>query len=137
MSPTRKCLTALLFGASLIGCSGDNIVVPSRFTGMYDGTWKNIADAQDQGSSVWSVDSSGNISGEDYDPRNNITYHVVGKIDEAGRVTTVSTPDNGQPASSLNGAMTSENGWFTGQLVWGVEPPLTYNYTFTRRLYGN
>jgi hypothetical protein len=109
--------------------------VPSRFMGTYDGMWVNVADAQDRGTSVWSVDSSGNVRGEDFDPRNEITYEVVGRIDEEGHLTSMSTPDNGDAPASLDGTMQTDNGWFTGELVWGVEPPLSYTYTLTRRLY--
>jgi hypothetical protein len=123
--------TAALF--VIAGCAGDASVTPSRFQGSYTGTWVNVADATDAGTSTWHVDSTGNVTGQDHDAGDAIIYSLSGQLDNEGNLTSLSTPNNGDPTASLNGPMQINNqGQLTGLLVWGVEPPLTYSYTLTR-----
>ena len=125
-------LTAALI--VMAGCAGSNSsVTPSAFAGSYTGTWVNTTDATDAGTSLWSVDSEGRVDGQDFDPVRGTTFHVVGRIDAAGHLISNSTPTTGSSAT-LNGDLAfNAQSKLTGQLVWGVVPPLTYTYTFTRK----
>ena len=94
----------------------------------------NLADGSDAGTSNWTIDGNGRVEGTDTDPGRSTTFHVVGTIDAAGNLVTTSTPENGDPAASLNGHMMIDDAnQFTGTLVWGVDPaPISYRYTFTK-----
>ncbi len=119
---------------ALIGCAGDSSVTPNRFAGSYTGTWENSADATDAGTSSWHIDGTGAVRGQDLDPTQQITYNLVGHVTDQGQLTSMSSPNNGTAPASLNGPMQfNGQGQLTGLLVWGVEPPLTYRYTFTRQ----
>jgi len=124
-------------GLSLLalGCggNGDSSSSASKFAGTYDGTWVHVGDATDTGPSLWIVDNDGHVQGYDDDPGRDTTFLVVGSIDSAGNLSTVSTPGSGE-AASLNGKLTLDGtGKLAGVLVWGTTPPLSYQYTFQRR----
>jgi hypothetical protein len=124
--------TALLAIASLPGCAGEAAVGPSPFAGNYTGTWVNVGDPADAGTSAWSFDGAGQLSGQDFDAGRETTFTVRGTIQPDGSFVSTSTPDNGDPAASLNGTLhRQQNGSLSGLLVWGVDPPLTYTYTLT------
>ncbi|HSJ08805.1 MAG TPA: hypothetical protein VK928_02800 [Longimicrobiales bacterium] len=103
------------------------------FAGTWTGEWVALADATDRGTSQWTVSENGAVSGTDVDPGRGTTFTVVGTLDENGRLTTISTPGDGSGPASLEGTMTLDgDDGMSGVLVWGVEPPLSYRYTFTR-----
>jgi hypothetical protein len=103
----------------------------ARFAGTYHGTWVNVADSADAGTSIWTVSASGAVDGTDTDPGRDTTFHVVGHLDTFGNLTSTSTPVGDSP-SSLDGPLQfNSSGNLTGILVWGVVPPLSYRYTFT------
>ncbi len=119
----------------IAGCAGsDASVVPSRFAGSYTGIWVNKTNSDDRGTSEWFIDGQGNVAGEDFDPTLDITYTVVGHVDEDGRLSTTATPDNGTAPATLSGnVVVNAVGQVAGDLTWGVDPPLSYNYLLTRR----
>jgi len=117
------------------GCGGSSSSVSSanRFAGTWNGTWVNVNDPKDAGDSLWTVDSTGAVDGQDFDPGRTTIFHVVGSIDGSGMLSSNSTPAGGSP-STLDGPFSvTAGGQFTGILVWGVVPPLSYRYTFTRK----
>ncbi|MEZ0326544.1 MAG: hypothetical protein ACAH95_11625 [Fimbriimonas sp.] len=118
---------------AMAGCAGTASVTPSRFAGSFGGQWFNTVDADDRGTSEWFIDGAGNVEGEDFDPRLDIAYRVVGHVDESGHLVSTATPNNGTAAAALNGQLEfNAVGQITGVLTWGVEPPLSYNYILTR-----
>ncbi|GMV88378.1 MAG: hypothetical protein AMXMBFR81_13090 [Chthonomonas sp.] len=105
----------------------------AKFAGYYAGDWVSLTDATDAGPCTWTIGSDGTIEGTDNDPVRGLVFTVRGRIDKDGNVTTMSTPDNGDPAASLNGRLQFRaDGTLSGVLEWGVAPPLSYTYTFAR-----
>ena len=117
----------------LTGCGGSSATAPmSPFVGTWNGTWVNVSDATDAGTSTWTIDSNGNVDGQDFDPGRSTTFHVVGAVTPVGVLTSNSTPTGGSPAS-LNGTFKfSTSAKFAGILAWGVTPVLNYQYTFSQ-----
>lgn len=130
---SMKRLWLLSVCAVACGCAGSNSSLSAaRFAGTYHGTWVNVNDASDAGTSTWTVSSTGAVDGTDTDPGRATTFHVVGQIDAFGNLQSMSTPA-GESAASLDGLLQFQsNGDLSGILVWGVAPPLSYRYTFTR-----
>ncbi len=126
-------LCLFLSALILVGCGGASSSLASHpYTGSWTGTWVNISDPADAGTSEWTVDSSGLIDGHDFDPGRTTTFHVVGNITESGALTSNSTPAGGSPAT-LDGQMRfSSANHISGTLAWGVSPVLSYRYTFIR-----
>lgn len=127
-------IKAAVVGAAIVACAAcsdyDNDASP--FAGSWTGTWVAIDDPEDAGTSRWEISSTGQITGLDFDPAP-INYTVTGTIADDGAVTTVATPNNGQGPSNLNGKLAFEpNRRLSGNLVWGVLPPITYRYSFAR-----
>jgi len=135
MNRAGRPLLALLAIVTLSGCSYDSSANDYKYAGTWTGTWVNVSDASDHGTSTWTIQSSGAVSGTDIDPTLGISYHVAGTITKEGQLTSTATPTPtvGAPAS-LNGtlALGTGNNSLAGDLVWGVSPPLTYHYTLTR-----
>lgn len=117
---------------AVVGCGGSGSNPVSRsFAGMYEGTWVNVNDASDTGTSMWIVAADGTITGTDTETGDGVTYAVGGDIDAAGNVDATTT--QGEESDSLTGRLQFDNqNRLTGNLVWGSVPPLTYRYTFTR-----
>jgi hypothetical protein len=116
------------------GCGGSTgpTAQTARFAGTWNGTWINVDNATDAGTSLWTVAADGTVDGHDYDSGRQTVFHVVGSINALGNLTSVSTPTNAGPAS-LDGPFTfSGNNQFSGILAWGVTPVLNYRYVFTR-----
>lgn len=128
-----KKLWLLSICALACGCGGSSSSVSvARFAGSYHGTWVNQADASDAGTAAWTVSSTGAVDGTDTDPGRDTSFHVVGTIDALGNLTSTSTPAEGA-AATLNGALGFDgDSKLTGILEWGVAPPLSYRYTFTK-----
>lgn len=118
--------------ASLLGCGGANQSA-SRFMGNYTGTWVGIADPTDAGTSNWTIDVSGLVTGTDVDPGRGTTFTVLGTINGDGDLSSESTPAAGGGSALLTGRLDFDgDGKLTGILTWQVTPPLQYRYTFTR-----
>ncbi|MCW5942412.1 MAG: hypothetical protein KIS66_09285 [Fimbriimonadaceae bacterium] len=116
----------------LTGCAGESGKA-FRFAGVYSGTWVQVGDPTDAGTSNWTVRWDGQVEGTDLDPGRGTTFAVAGKISEGGDLVTVSTPSDGSGAAGLTGRMAFDaDGKLTGILTWQVTPPLQYRYTFTR-----
>jgi hypothetical protein len=128
-----KRLGILAFCLLAVGCAGSSSSDPgARFAGTWRGIWVNNADANDAGTSEWTISRTGVVTGQDTDPGRATTFNVAGNVDVTGRLTSTSTPSEGAPAT-LNGPLSFDSeGHLTGDLVWGVQPPLTYRYTFNR-----
>jgi hypothetical protein len=125
----------LLFALLLLvvaGCGGDSATGSNPFAGTYQGTWVNVDDATDAGTSTWTIHSDGRVTGQDIDPNEDITYNLNGTINWRGDLETTSTPTEGDSASLDGRLMFDQNRKLTGVLTWGVQPPLDYRYTFTR-----
>jgi len=125
----------VLVGLLACGCAGQSASVASipRFAGTWEGTWTNVADSTDAGTSTWTVNGDGTVDGHDFDAGRSTTFHVVGSISGTGALSSVSTPLTGA-AATLNGPLSlSDNNHLSGVLVWGVSPPLSYQYSFTRK----
>lgn len=128
-------IRAAVVGAAVVafaaGCSDyDNDASP--FAGSWTGTWVAVNDPTDAGTSRWEISSTGRITGLDFDPAP-ITYSVTGTIADDGTVATVATPNNGTAPANLNGKLAFEpNRRLSGDMVWGVLPPITYRYSFAR-----
>lgn len=118
--------------ASLAGCGGATQSV-TRFAGHYTGTWVGIADPTDAGTSDWTVDVSGLVTGTDVDPGRGTTFAILGTINGDGDFSAESTPGDGSGSAMLAGKLDFDgDGKLTGILTWQVAPPLQYRYTFTR-----
>src|SRR5688572_31919800 len=126
--------TALFAVIVSTGCGDTSGVEDKGYAGEWEGTWVNISDASDQGTSTWIIKNTGAVSGTDVDPALGVTYQVLGTISGQGQVNSTATPNDGSGAASLNGALAVGDGKdsLSGNLTWGVTPPLTYRYTFTR-----
>jgi len=121
-------------GLLVCGCGGgsSSLTPMNRFAGTWTGTWTNVNDATDAGTSTWNVGDKGAVDGQDFDPGRATIFHVVGNITESGVLTSTSTPAGGSP-STLDGTFELTAGsHISGVLIWGVVPPLSYQYTFTR-----
>jgi hypothetical protein len=115
-----------------MGCggSGSNPTSPA-LAGTYEGTWVNVADATDTGTSTWTIAADGTITGTDTDDSDEGVYTVTGDIDDAGNVD--ATTRLGEDSDSLTGRLRFDaQNRLTGNLVWDGVPPATYRYTFTR-----
>lgn len=112
----------------ILGCGGSTGLSP--YANVYSGTWVNIDDSTDQGTSNWTIDLDGKVNGQDNDPGRETTFDVEGHIDNNGNLVSTSTPVDGSPAS-LNGPMHLENGKLVGTLTWGVDPVSHYDYVLT------
>ncbi|RYG38483.1 hypothetical protein EON81_03560 [bacterium] len=132
----RRSLLAFPLLLALAGCGGSSGGdSASPYAGTYSGTWTNLDDARDAGTATWTVQNDGTISGTDNDPGRETAFNIVGRIDSAGTVTTTSTPAGGGEAATLNGRLLfGTSGELAGTLNWGVEPPLSYRYAFTRQV---
>jgi len=128
-----KRLWLLSICALACGCAGNSSSLNAdRFAGTYHGTWVNVDNASDAGTSTWTVNANGTVDGTDTDPGRETTFHVQGHVDALGNLTSTSTPE-GEAASSLTGPLSFDgDGKLTGVLVWGVTPPLSYRYVFTK-----
>ena len=129
----RSLLLSLAIVAA-VGCGGSSSNgTTSRFPGQYTGTWVSLDNAADAGTAQWTVAADGTVTGQDFDPGRDTTFNIAGRIDANGNLTSQSTPTGGAP-SSLNGRLGyNGNNELTGILTWGVEPALSYRYTFTRQ----
>lgn len=134
MSGVKRLLLASLCVFAAVGCggSGSNPVLPT-LPGTYEGTWVNVNDPTDVGTSTWVIDMDGTISGTDIDGSDDSSYSVAGDVDNAGNVTATTTLTGSEETNSLTGRLQfNAQSKLTGNLVWGSVPPLTYRYTFTR-----
>jgi len=124
-------LVPVLLAAGCGGSGGGPSV--DRFAGTYTGTWTAVGDAEDTGTSTWTISPDGTVTGKDVDPSTNTTYTVVGTINRQGQLSSMSTPNNDAGPATLDGRLQFDNqGRLAGTLVWGVTPPISYNYTFSR-----
>lgn len=128
----KRLLLLSLALVAVVGCGGNSGSNPVRYEGTYTGTWVNLENGEDQGTSTWTIESDGTVDGQDFDPGRETTFHVQGRIQSNGALTSTSTPTSGEPAS-LNGTLSFNNAnQLTGTLVWSAEGTQSYRYTFTR-----
>lgn len=129
----KRLLLLSLAVAALAGCAGSSGSTGTRFPGHYTGTWVNVENASDAGTSSWTIASDGTVTGQDFDPGRDTTFNITGQIDGEGNLVSQSTPVGGE-AASLNGRLGyNSSDQLTGILVWGGEGTQSYRYTFTRQ----
>lgn len=130
----KRLLLLSLAIAATVGCGGSSSNgTASRFPGQYTGTWVSLENPADRGTNAWTIAADGTVTGQDFDPGRGTTFDITGRIDRNGNLVSQSTPAGGTP-SSLNGRLGyNASNELTGVLVWGVESPLSYRYTFTRQ----
>jgi len=125
---------ASLLLIAVCGCGGSgsgSSTTVSAFAGTWSGTYTNVADATDTGTSHWTIKANGNIEGTDVDPVAHVTYATVGSIAADGTVTATSTPTGGASVP-LSGTLTMTATGLGGNLVWAATPPLTYTYALKK-----
>ncbi len=125
-------LSTLLLTIALVGCGGSGST--ETLAGSYQGSWMNVADATDVGTSTWTISPNGQINGTDVDGPDDSSYTVSGQIDGLGNVNATTSLVGGNETIPLTGRLERDSqGRLTGDLVWASNPPSTYRYTFNRQ----
>lgn len=104
----------------------------SPFTGVFQGTWVAATDPTDAGTSAWTVQTNGIVTGRDSVTGDDLFYDLIGIIDANGRLTSIETASDDGTATVLSGTLARQaDGKLRGVLRFDTDPPTDYNYELT------
>ena len=120
-----------------VGCAGSSSTdtrATSRFPGHYLGTYVNVADPTDFGTSDWYFENDGMVQARDVDGTDFTVYIGSGRIDAAGNLDATSVPHGGTPVPLTGNLKFNLNNELTGNLLYSDTTAATYTYTLRKQV---